>query len=239
MPQKRNPVVLEHLRARLSRALAMAQSVVTQCHSIPYGDTQDIEDEIMPPFMDAITTAQECVTLYTAFFATLRLNEQHLRAQAGKNFTTATELADTLVRAAGLPFRLAHQVAATLVRTMAHDGTASSEWSVEKLQVAARQVLGRERALTAEQLDQAVDPMRFVAVRSGLGGAAPQATAALLDELRTRSRPRVACPGRTSPAPSPAPPSTGDRGHRQTLTLKGKTLVRISCAFVWLRVRLY
>jgi argininosuccinate lyase len=49
MPQKRNPVVLEHLRARLSRALGYAQTVVTQCHSIPYGDTQDIEDEILPP----------------------------------------------------------------------------------------------------------------------------------------------------------------------------------------------
>ena len=51
MPQKRNPVVLEHLRARLSRAVGYAQTVVTQCHSIPYGDTQDIEDEILPPVM--------------------------------------------------------------------------------------------------------------------------------------------------------------------------------------------
>ena len=49
MPQKRNPVVLEHLRARLSRSLGYAQTVVMQCHNIPYGDTQDIEDEILPP----------------------------------------------------------------------------------------------------------------------------------------------------------------------------------------------
>ena len=54
MPQKRNPVVLEHLRARLSRALGYAQTVVLQCHSIPYGDTQDIEDEIMPPLVNAL-----------------------------------------------------------------------------------------------------------------------------------------------------------------------------------------
>jgi argininosuccinate lyase len=66
MPQKRNPVVLEHLRARLSRALGYAQTVVTQCHSIPYGDTQDIEDEILPPIFHALDAIEECLELYTA-----------------------------------------------------------------------------------------------------------------------------------------------------------------------------
>ena len=98
MPQKRNPVVLEHLRARLSRALGYAQTVVTQCHSIPYGDTQDIEDEILPPLFHALDAIEECLELYTAVFATLELNEAHLRRQAGEGFTTATELADMLVK---------------------------------------------------------------------------------------------------------------------------------------------
>ena len=116
MPQKRNPVVLEHLRARLSRAIGYAQTVVMQCHSIPYGDTQDIEDEIIPPLQNAIEATSECVQLYTAFFETVELNEEHLRSQSGAGFTTATELADTLVRDVGLPFRLAHKVVATLVQ---------------------------------------------------------------------------------------------------------------------------
>jgi argininosuccinate lyase len=82
MPQKRNPVVLEHLRARLSRAIGYAQTVVMQCHSIPYGDTQDIEDEIIPPLQNAIETTSECLQLYTAFFETVELNEEHLRNQS-------------------------------------------------------------------------------------------------------------------------------------------------------------
>jgi argininosuccinate lyase len=84
MPQKRNPVVLEHLRARLSRALGYAQTVVLQCHSIPYGDTQDIEDEIMPPLVNALATMQECVELYASVMSTVTLNEAHLRRQAGR-----------------------------------------------------------------------------------------------------------------------------------------------------------
>ena len=61
MPQKRNPVVLEHLRARLSRLIGLAQTVITQCRNIAYSNTQDIEDEIEPTLFAAI----ERVTGYT------------------------------------------------------------------------------------------------------------------------------------------------------------------------------
>ena len=47
--------------------MGYAQTVVLQCHNIPYGDTQDIEDEILPPLFHALDAMQECVELYTAF----------------------------------------------------------------------------------------------------------------------------------------------------------------------------
>lgn len=184
MPQKRNPVVLEHLRARLSRALGYAQTVVIQCHSIPYGDTQDIEDEILPPLFHALDAIEECLELYTAVFTTLTLNEAHLRRQAGEGFTTATELADALVRETGLPFRLAHKVVAGMVQAAVKAGIPSSQLTLDLLQIAARQVLGRELAFTAAQFQQALDPAHFVAVRTGEGGVAPSATAAVLDALQ-------------------------------------------------------
>ncbi len=184
MPQKRNPVVLEHLRARLSRALGYAQTVVTQCHSIPYGDTQDIEDEILPPIFNALGAIEECLELYTAVFETLTLNEAHLREQAGEGFTTATELADTLVRETGLPFRLAHKVVAGMVQAAVKAGIPSSQLTIDLLQTSAHQVLGRDLAFDEAQFRQALDPAHFVAIRSGEGGVAPTATAVLLDRLQ-------------------------------------------------------
>lgn len=183
MPQKRNPVVLEHLRARLSRALGYAQAVVLQCHNIPYGDTQDIEDEILPPLFNSLAAVEECLELYDAFFAALHLNTAHLRRQANEGFMTATELADTLVRATGLPFRLAHKVVATMVQTAVQAGLAGSELTLEHLQAAARQVQGHELPFDDQQFGRAVDPAHFVAVRTGPGGVAPTATAAVLDVL--------------------------------------------------------
>ena len=180
MPQKRNPVVLEHLRARLSRALGFAQTVVTQCHSIPYGDTQDIEDEILPPLLAALHTMRECFALYTAVFDTLELNTNHLASRAGHGFTTATELADVLVRAVGLPFRLAHKVTAALVQNAVRDNQQASALDLSHIQTAAQAVLGHGLDLTSEQLAQALDPRRFIEMRVGLGGVSPQATAQLL-----------------------------------------------------------
>lgn len=186
MPQKRNPVVLEHLRARLSRALGYAQTVVTQCHNIPYGDTQDIEDEILPPIFNALGAIEECLELYTAVFETLTLNEAHLRNQAGEGFTTATELADMLVRETGLPFRLAHKVVASMVQAAVKAGLPSSQLTLDLLQTSAHQVLGHKLALDEAQFRQALDPAHFVAIRGGEGGVAPAATAALLDSLQVK-----------------------------------------------------
>ncbi len=178
MPQKRNPVVLEHLRARLSRALGAAQTVAIQCHNIPYGDTQDIEDEIWPPLSTAIDAAQQSIRLYREVFATLELRTEHLAAQAARGFTTATELADTLVRTTGLSFRQAHAVVAAAVSQATRD--AATGITLDRVQEAAQRTLGRRLDLTADQVAQALDPEHFVAIRSVLGGVAPQATSAVL-----------------------------------------------------------
>ena len=185
MPQKRNPVVLEHLRARLSRTLGYAQTVVTQFHNIPYGDTQDIEDEILPPLFNALASMEECLELYTAFFETLALNEAHLAARAGEGFTTATELADTLVREAGLPFRTAHKIVATMVQNAVKAGIPSTRLTVALLQASAQTVTGQAVPISDMQFAQAMDPLHFVQVRNGAGGVAPAATATLLDDLQT------------------------------------------------------
>ncbi len=183
MPQKRNPVVLEHLRARLGRAVGYAQTVVLNCHNIPYGDTQDIEDEIMPPTVAALSTAQDCLELYTSVFETLTLNVEHLARRAGEGFTTATELADTLVRSVGMPFRTAHGIVARMVKTAVADGVPSTALTLPMLQAAAEAVLGEPLEFDEKQFKEALDPQSFIKVRTGPGGVAPASTDVLLDEL--------------------------------------------------------
>ena len=113
--------------------------------------------------------------------STVTLNQAHLRRQAGLGFTTATELADSLVREAGLPFRLAHKVVATLVQAAVRDGIPSDQLTVAQLQAAAQAVLGHELAFSDEQFQRSMDPQHFVDIRRGPGGVAADATIAVLE----------------------------------------------------------
>ncbi len=182
MPQKRNPVVLEHLRARLSRTIGYAQTVAIQCHNIPYGDTQDIEDEILPPLILACAALQECLILYTSFFETVQINRELMASRAADGFTTATELADVLVRDAGLPFRQAHKVVATMVTNAVAAEMECHQLTLESLQSAAHDAIAQPVDLSEDQFRRALDPEIFVAVRDGIGGVAPSATGNLLTE---------------------------------------------------------
>jgi argininosuccinate lyase len=181
MPQKRNPVVLEHLRARLSRLVGLGITVLTMTHNVPYGDTQDIEDEILLPLFEACQTAVAIQELYAAVFETLDVNRERLAARAAAGFTTATELADALVREAGLPFRTAHSIVAHLVRVATAQGLGPADVGAEQLDEAAEAVIGRPLGLAEETVGRALDPVHFVNIRTQPGGPAPETMRAWLN----------------------------------------------------------
>ncbi len=181
MPQKRNPVVLEHLRARISRMLALAQGISLQCHNIPFGDTQDIEDEIFPLLFGALETANAILQLYAAVIDTLQVNVERLARRAGAGFTTVTELADSLVRHCNLPFRRAHGVVSALVSYAKEHDLAPQDLSAKLLRDVAAESMGLDLDLPEAQFKQALDPRAFVEARTLPGGAAPVATAKTLD----------------------------------------------------------
>ena len=181
MPQKRNPVVLEHLRARISRMMAQAQGIVLQCHNIPFGDTQDIEDEIFPLVFGSLETAEEILQLYGAVIDTLEVNVDHLRQRANAGFTTVTELADTLVRHCDLPFRQAHSIVSALVNHAREHDFSPAELTPVMLRDVAEETLGLQVELPDEVFRPALDPLAFVEARNLPGGAASRATAAVLD----------------------------------------------------------
>ena len=181
MPQKRNPVVLEHLRARISRMMAMASGIIAQCHNIPFGDTQDIEDEILPLLFGSLETASDIFQLYSAVIETLQVNVDHLRERAIAGFTTVTELADTLVRQCKLPFREAHGIVSALVTHAMENDLAPHDLSAGLLREIAKVEFDRDLELSEAMLQAALDPHAFVEARSLPGGAAPGATAQVLE----------------------------------------------------------
>src|SRR5262249_25780323 len=116
MPQKRNPVAVEHARAIGSKALGQAQAIVTAVHNTPFGDIVDTEDDLQPLVFSMFRDATRAVKLVAAAMTTAALDARRLEARAAAGWRTLTELADTLVRDHGLPFRTAHAIASRLMR---------------------------------------------------------------------------------------------------------------------------
>lgn len=167
MPQKRNPVSLEHARAIASKAVGQAMAIFTTVHNTPFGDIVDTEDDLQPLVRAMFRDATRSIKLVAAAMQTAEFNAAEMEAHAADGWTTLTELADTLVRDHGLSFKLAHRIAGRLVS--AH--TAHPNVPLSKLLAEDSGIVYSEDALAA-----ILSARHFVAVRRTLGGPAPEET---------------------------------------------------------------
>ena len=174
MPQKRNPVALEHARAIGSKALGQAQAIVITAHNTPFGDIVDTEDDLQPLVFAMFRDATRAVRLVAAAMSSAEFDAAALEARAGDGWTTLTELADTLVREHGLPFKTAHAIAAHLVggRQRHPDRPLAA-----LLADASTEILGTPLTYSDVELTHILSPRHFVKVRDTFGGPAPDETA--------------------------------------------------------------
>ena len=182
MPNKRNPVVLEHIRSRLARLPGLLHQAYALHANVPFGDINDTEDNLQPVWHEAFQCLVEAVDLLARVVATLEVDADLLNRRAREGMSTVTELADTLVRRGGLPFRQAHAVVSRVVDLARQRKLAPDRWTAEILDEAARAAIGRPVSLSDEVLRQALDPVHFVEIRRTLGGPCPEEVSAMLDE---------------------------------------------------------
>ncbi|RWR11444.1 argininosuccinate lyase [Paenirhodobacter populi] len=114
MPQKRNPDAAELLRAKIGRILGASVALFTVMKGLPLAYSKDMQEDKEQVF-DAADTLMLALAAMTGMISDLTVNREKLEAAASNGFSTATDLADWLVREAGLPFREAHHVTGTLV----------------------------------------------------------------------------------------------------------------------------
>ena len=174
MPQKRNPVALEHARSITSKALGEAAAIVTAVHNTPFGDIVDTEDDLQPLVFSMFRDAMRAVNLAAAAMATAAFDAGHLEAHAGDGWTTLTELADTVVRDHQLPFRAAHAISARLIAARQNE---PERPIAQLLAEASRDLLGHPLTYSDEALAEILSPRHFVNVRRTPGGPAPEETA--------------------------------------------------------------
>jgi len=174
MPQKRNPVAIEHARAIASKALGQTQAIFTSIHNTPFGDIVDTEDDLQPLVFSMFRDATRTIRIVAAALTTAEFDAAQLEARAGEGWTTLTELADTLARDHNLPFRTAHAIAGRLMAARERHPTRP----ISELLAAASDTLpGGPLNYSDAALSKILSPRYFVTVRRTLGGPAPEETA--------------------------------------------------------------
>ena len=173
MPQKRNPVSIEHIRALLSSVSGDAQTVLTMVHNTPFGDIVDTEDDMQPYIWKAIDRLKGIYTLLSSVLLTMEVDKDLLLKRAEESFANVTELADTIVREEGLSFRQAHHIVSKTVTKLAEEGKEQlSDLTLALLNEQAEKVIGKRLTLTEQLFKQSLNPKHFVSVRTLPGGPA-------------------------------------------------------------------
>ncbi len=108
MPQKKNPDVPELIRGKSGRVVGSLVSLLMTIKSLPLAYNKDMQEDKEPLF-DALDTVVGSLRIMTTMIREMKINSNSMAEQAGAGFSTATELADYLVRK-GQPFRLAHEI---------------------------------------------------------------------------------------------------------------------------------
>lgn len=164
MPQKKNPDAAELVRAKTGRINGSLIALLTVMKGLPLAYSKDMQEDKEQVF-DAAESLELAIAAMTGMVTDMTIRTDRMKAAAGSGYSTATDLADWLVREAGLPFRDAHHATGHAVALAEKKGCDLAELSLEELQ-------GINAAITADVFN-VLTVEASVASRKSFGGTAP------------------------------------------------------------------
>ncbi len=164
MPQKKNPDAAELVRGHAGRVIGCATALMVTMKGLPLAYSKDMQDD-KPPVFEAAGLLALSIAAMTGMVADSRFDTARMRQAAELGYATATDLADWLVREAGIPFREAHHITGAAVKRAEANGVALDQLPLDVLQAIDARI--DERVYAALSVDASV------ASRASYGGTAP------------------------------------------------------------------
>ncbi len=164
MPQKRNPDAAELIRAKIGRIFGANVALMTVMKGLPLTYSKDMQEDKEQVF-DAADNLMLALAAMTGMVGDMTANKGNLKAAASSGFSTATDLADWLVRELGLPFREAHHITGALVALAEDKGCDLPDLTLEEMQA--------EHADIRKDVFDVLGVDNSVASRTSFGGTAP------------------------------------------------------------------
>lgn len=170
MPQKKNPTVLEYLKGRTGHIVGLLMGASVTIKGTNFSHTGDANREGTRGFWEAAEESLRCLKLLNLVLRTARPNAELAVKRAGEDFSTATGLADLIVREANLSFREAHHVVGGAVRMAMDAGLPAHRIDTAMVDACAVEQLGHALNLPADKVRDCLDPTANVQGRTSAGG---------------------------------------------------------------------
>lgn len=184
MPQKRNPVPVEHMRLLASLTVGRCDMIVDTMRNTPFMDMNDSEGEVQNAGYDAFASADRMLALFAGFVGAVQVDDRAVANLIDASCITITELADSLVRHEGLSFRDAHEVAAKVSQAVIAQGGGLSGLGFGSFKTLFAEATGRPTTLSEADFMRFVSAEYFIEVRERPGGPGPNALADSLARYR-------------------------------------------------------
>lgn len=163
MPQKKNPDVAELVRGKTGRVYGNLISLLTLMKGLPLSYNRDMQEDKLPLF-DTVDTLKGCLEVMNAMLPGIKFNRQRMASTAGEGYSTATDIAEYLVRK-GVPFREAHEITGKIVLYCINKKTVLAGLEMKELKTFS--------PVISEDIFPALDPAASVRARSSYGGTSP------------------------------------------------------------------
>ena len=175
MPQKRNPDAAELVRGHSGRIVGCLTALMITMKGLPLAYSKDMQDD-KPPLFEAHDLLALSIAAMTGMIETTGFRQDRMRAAAEAGFSTATDLADWLVRVADVPFREAHHITGAIVKLAEGKGSTLSALPLAEMQAIDPRI--DARVFDALSVDASV------AARASHGGTAPAQVRARIADAR-------------------------------------------------------
>jgi len=181
MPQKKNPVTSEIMRAKAGDVFGELAAITVIMKSLPLAYNLDMQ-EVNPHIWRACEASLLSLRVMADLIRKAHLREERLKDVVMRDFSVATELADVIVREGGLPFRKAHQAVGAIVKDLSESSKSLSEEPPSRV---VEMVFSRAGVRLSERsVASAIDPLKNANVRATTGGPAGNEVRRMLEERR-------------------------------------------------------
>jgi argininosuccinate lyase len=186
MPQKKNMTALEKLKSSSAEVLGAYVTALASARATHFSLVLDACRHAFHWTWNALEDAQRAVTIATVVVNAAEPQPRRMMELARVYFSTATDLADALVREAGLPFREAHHLVGAVVKAAMSQGRTADQIDADLIAHEAERAFGRRVVLSQDMVARAVDPAKAIEARRNTGGPSSTDMEGMLAGLVTR-----------------------------------------------------